>query len=458
MSRVPFVPSAVLLALVSAPPEEGGKPPAPSKTGTRAGATSVSEPRELVAFLQMNPEEKFDLEAINAIDPRVLIEETRGDKRVLREVVRTAEALLPRVRAETEDPNLVGAILRKKTLDWYRRSPSDSNWAEYMPLRWGGIFHESRVPGGRLSRKLSTRLASLIDQCVQASGPVAFFRAGFTGIFRGSAMMASMVQFGLGAKRPRLTQQVAQAYLDDLAASGRVGNQPIPLERLSVVARRNGSAEVNVNLVELFSQEGTGTLTVLDTRFHPGMDAVMIRVVPPKTAEDAATYDLVQGAAHSSRESGPPDDSTTEASPVSPWEQSDMTKKEWHALFRLLEKRKARLQPPPRENSRDRESYLGLRDLLLADSALRRAFLVVHWKGKPGGLALLCQLLSAGTFAPEFETDADYLEAELDHLDHGHADHRPKDGQWKLGHGWIVVREVADGNVRTYRATGKSAD
>lgn len=458
MGGMPFVPLAVLLALVSAKPEQRGKPPAEPNAAVRGGGPRLPEPHELVAFLQMNPEEKFDLEAINSIDSRALIEETRGDKRVLREVVRTAEALLPRVRAETEDPNLVSAILRKKTLDWYHRSGSDSGWAEHMPLRWGGIFHESRVPGGRLSRKLSTRLTNLIDQCVQASGPVAFFRAGFTGIFRGSAMMASMVQFGLGAKRPRFTQQVAQAYLDDLAASGRQGDQPLPLERLSSVARRNGSAEANITLVELFSREGTGTLTVLDPRFHPGLDAVMIRVVPPKTPDDAVTYDLVHSGKHSPRESADSDDATTDASLASPWERSDMTKKEWLALFRSLEKRKARLGSPPRENSRERESYRGLRDLLLADVSVRRAFLAVHWKGKPSGLALMCQLLSAGTFIPEVETDADYLEAELDHLDPRHADHRSKDGHWKLGHGWIVVRETAAGNVRTYRATGKSAD
>src|SRR5438093_8064144 len=165
----------------------------------------------------MNPEEKFDIEAVNSIDTRALLEQARGDKHVLREVLRTAEALLPRVRAETEDPILVSAILRSKTLDWYRRSSSDPGWTDTMPLRWGGIFYESRGPGGRMSRKLSTRLSNLISKCVEASGTVAFLRAGVTGLFRGSAMMAKMVQFGLSSKRPRYVQQVAQAYRDDLA-------------------------------------------------------------------------------------------------------------------------------------------------------------------------------------------------------------------------------------------------
>src|SRR3989442_2299258 len=116
-----------------------------------------------------------------------------------------------------------------------------------------------------------------------------------------------------------------------------------------------------------------------------------------------------------------------------------MTRKEWLALFKALEKRKERLGAPPRENSRDRESYIGLRDLLLADRSVRRAFLVVHWEGRPSGLALLCQLLSAGTLGPEVDTDADYLETEIQHLRQGAAGDRPKDVPSELSHRMTVV-------------------
>src|SRR5438128_976440 len=300
MGCVPFAASAVLLALVSTAPEEKEKSPVPSKAASRAKGSPVTGPTELEKFFQLNPEEKFDLEATNSIDAPTLVEEARGDKRILRDVLRTAEALLPRVRAETEDPLLVSAILRSKTLDWVRRSPSDSSWAETMPLRWGGIFYESRVPGGRLSRKLSVRLTLLINQAVEASGAVAFLRAGFSGIFRGSAMMAKMVQFSLGSKRPRLTQQVAQAYLDDLAASPRNGDRPLPLSRLSDFARRNGSSEVSMTLAELFTAEGTSLLTVLDPRFHPELSSLSIRILSARNQEEGATYDLVQGGAHAS--------------------------------------------------------------------------------------------------------------------------------------------------------------
>src|SRR2546427_1762270 len=128
MGGVPFAASAVLLALVSTAPEESGKSAASPKLPGRARGSPVREPSELEKFFQLNPEEKFDLEATNLIDAPKLVEEARGEKRVLRDVLRTAEALLPRVRAETEDPLLVSAILRNKTLDWVRRSPSDSSW------------------------------------------------------------------------------------------------------------------------------------------------------------------------------------------------------------------------------------------------------------------------------------------------------------------------------------------
>lgn len=454
---MPFVPLAVLMAVAPAATERARKPGEPLPTPAKPSVPTRTESRALVAFLPMDPEERFDLEAINSIDLQALVEETHGDKRVLREVVRTAEALMPRVRAETEDPILVSAILRNKTLDWYRRSPADPAWADTMPVRWGGIFHESRVPGGRLSRKLSSRLTGLINECVEAAGTVAFLRAGVAGLFRGSAMMAKALQFSLGSKRPRLTQQVAQAYLDDLAATPRSGESHLPLERLSGLAKRNGGPEVSMTLGELFPHDVANVLTVLDPRFHPGMSALAIRIVPPKSADDAATYDLVQTGAPPARESAAVEVSPADATPLSPWDREGMTKKDWLALFKSLEKRKARLDPPPRENPRDRESYLGLRDLILSDSAVRKGFLAVHWKGKPAGLALLSRLLSEGRLVPDVETDGDYLEAELDHPDKGRTERRAKDGEWTLAHGWTVVREHADGG-RAYRAHGKSAD
>jgi hypothetical protein len=268
-------------------------------------------------------------------------------------------------------------------------------------------------------------------------------------------MMAKAVQFSLGSKRPRFTQQVAQAYLDDLANGPREGDSSLPLERLSDLARRNGSQEVNITLTELFPQETTNLLTVIDPRFHPGMGAVSIRIVPARNQEDAATYDLLQATPRSSKKSAGVDSASMDADPRSPWEREGITKKDWAVLLRELAKRKEKLDAPPRDNPRDREAYLSLRELILTDVAARKAFLGVHWKGRPSGLVLLCELLSKGSLEPEVETDGDYLEADLDHLDQ---DLEGREGEWDIGHGWTVVRENGTGGSRTYRATGKPGD
>src|SRR5205807_1859005 len=211
----------------------------------------------------MNPEDKFDLEVVNSVNMRAVLEQARGDKRILHQVVRAAEALLPRVRAETEDPILVSGILREKTLDWFRRSPTDRTWTETAPLRWGGMFQESRVP----------------------------------------------------------------------------------LERLSALARRNGTTEVNITLTELFPQETANLLTVIDPRFHLGMSALSLRIVPARNQEDGATYDLVQASARSSRKSTNTYAANVDADPTSPWEREGITQKDWALLLRDLSKRKGKLDP-----------------------------------------------------------------------------------------------------------------
>ena len=420
--------------------------------GTR-GATAV-ESGGLEVFLQMNAEEGFDLETLNSLDTRALEREARGEKRILREVMQKVEELMPRLHSETEDATFIGSILRAKTLYWYHHSPSDPDWAEKMAPRWGGIFHESRVPGGRLSPTLSTRLENLHMECEKASGwAVALSRVQA----RAESLIARVPLFKVllrGSKRPLqpLMPQVAQAYLDDLAARGRSGDRHLPMERLSRLARRIGSPEMNFTLGVLFPQDGGEPFVVLDPHLHVDIEGVMISPPPPRVVGDAITYEIVPAKGSLPLPSGAPGGETTEASSPPLWDRKEITKDDWNGLFGLLQKQKARLDPPPIENYRNRESYLGLRELILEDSEVRTAFRAVHWRGKPSGLALLDELLCEGTFAPEVETDCDYLEAELTHLETGDPDQRPVDGRWNLGHGWTVVRGLAPGDVRTYRA------
>lgn len=455
MGGVTPAASALFMALLP-PNQEAQKGTKSASANPTVQKATVSRPSELRAFLRMNPEEDFNIEAINAIDFHSLLKEARADKRYLRAAANTAEAILPRVRAETEDPLLVGAILTDKTLAWFTKSPADPDWAEFAPVRWGGIFYESRAPGGRLRRKLSTRLIDLMNECVNASGTTAVLRAGFSGMFRGSKQVKNAVQFALGSKRPRLTQVVAQAYLDDLAATPRNGEAPIPLPHLSDVAKRNGSTEVNNTLSELFKPESSRALMVLDPRFHPGMGSVTIQVIPARNAEEASTYDLVQAGMGRSHEPGA-HGGAIEALPTSPWDRQGLTEKEWVKILKILEKKKARLEPPPAENHRERESYIGLRDALLTNADARRSFLQVHWKGRPTGLSLLAQLLASGSWIPEADTDGDYLEAELDHMHKQETGNAPNEGGWTIGRGWTVTREIRPGAVRAYTARAPSA-
>ena len=402
----------------------------------------ISESDPLKAFLHMNPEEGFDLESLNSLDIKTLGKEALRDKHLSQQVMRKVEELLPRVRSETEDPALARALLRNKTLDWYKRSPGDRAWGEKMPPRWSGIFHESRVPGSRLNPKLATRLAALHVECAKASGIV---RGSLRTLVRGKSLSGGLMRLRLP-----LMHQVSQAYLDDIASRSRTPYRPFPLERLSELARKIGSAEMNRTLGELFPHDG-GPLVVLDSRYHPDMDAVIVRSPPPKATGDAIVYDLIHTKTSLSHQPGSLDIGGAEENPSSPWERKPFTKKDWATLLGQLEKRREKLDAPPIENHRNNDAYLALRELVVADPEARKAFISVHWKGKPSGLHLLAELLSEGSYVPDVDTDGDYLEAELGHIEKGDTNYRPKSGQWHLGHGWTAACEVAQGN-RMYRA------
>ena len=423
-------------------------------TGVRRSLQVAVTPEALDTFLQMNHEEGFDLEALNSIDMHEVGRAARGSKELLRQVIEKVDQLMPRLRSETEDSSLVGPVLRDKTLDWCRRSPTEPDWATTMVPRWGGIFHESRIPGGRLSPKLSTRLETLLMECETANGwAVAIHRiqAGTGALLARIPGVRSLIKSSKRPLRP-LTWQVAQAYLDDLAASVRSPDRSSPMERLSRVARKIGTAEMNITLGILFPQSGGEPFLVVDPRLHPDIDGVRIRPPTDKAAGDAITYELTSPTAPAPPGTDAGGDMTIDASLTSPWDREDLTIDEWRGVLETLTKQKARLDPPPVGDYRQRSSYLGLRDLLLEDPSARTGFLSARWKGKPTGLVLVHQLLCDGTFAPEEDTDGDYLEAELTHIEKGDPDQRPADGRWTLPQGWTVVRELGSDNSLTYRA------
>ena len=292
-----------------------------------------------------------------------------------------------------------------------------------------------------------------IERPLKATGGLA--------ILRGNLAPAGAL-IKAAAADPKLFEREGRAVvfesLDDLAASPRNGAAPVPLAHLSDAAKRNGSTEVNNTLSELFRPESSRALMVLDPRFHPGMNAVTIQVVPAKNVEEGSTYDLVQRETGPLRDSAGAHGAAGEAVITAPWDRTGLTNKDWLKILKNLEKHKERLEGPPPENHRERETYVVLRKLLLTDASARKAFLAVHWKGRPSGLPLLVQLLSQGTWIPEADTDGDYLEAELDHLSRQEGGQTTHEGDWTIGHGWTVTREIRPGAVRAYTARAPSAD
>src|SRR5438132_11024122 len=98
------------MALLPPVSEEVSKTAVGAKRTAKALGTSRSEPPALEAFLQMNPEDKFDLEVVNSINLRAVLEQARGDKRLLHAVEREAEALLPRDAPVLVVPIMVNGI------------------------------------------------------------------------------------------------------------------------------------------------------------------------------------------------------------------------------------------------------------------------------------------------------------------------------------------------------------
>jgi hypothetical protein len=139
-----------------------------------------------------------------------------------------------------------------------------------------------------------------------------------------------------------------------------------------------------------------------------------------------------------------------EAVSVDLWKRADLSREGWPRVMSDLQAGRQRLTPPPR-HFHELEAFLSLRALLLESATTRRTFLAVRWRGRPNGIVFLARLLAEGMYVPEVETDGEYLEAELGHLQKGNAEYRSPEGRWALGPGWTVIREM-DSSGPIYRA------
>ena len=449
--------------------EEGAsesKPPAtaePARRGTRPDpgaplvapdprASSTAPGREIGAairspemqhFLSLDPTERFDIQSLNAVRFLALAREAAKDYVLLLFLARRAETLMVRVKREIDDPLSAGAFIREQVLAWYRQSPEASDWSARMSDRWGGMFAESRVSGGKLLPWLNVRLWGLREEATRTAGLTARLR-------RGLSRNRSLEDALSRTPAQMLQAEVAQAILDDLAAHARSPEMPLPLVRLSELALRRQVATVNEALAVLLTAPDGGPFVILHPNRYPDCDEVVVRPPAPSASGAALAYSLFclkpsrrgLGKARGEGE-GPagPEGSmaASELETENVWQLSSASGDLWRSLLEELRRDKRRLDSPPKD-FRGRPAYVKLRDLLLADADARVLFLAVKWRGRPSGLPLVVALLAKGSIAPEVTTDHEYIEAELGDLAEGDPAFKPENGQWNF-RGWHVTRE-----------------
>jgi hypothetical protein len=436
---------------------------APSAASAPSVARLIGKPLvtdSFRAFLALDPAERFDIQALNVLPLAPLLREDPEDPGLYALLAERSETLMDRVKREVDDPLSAGALLREFALTWYRRSPEDPTWSDVMPDRWGGIFAESKVSGGRLHPWLNLRLRALHQRSVRA-GRV-------TSRVRRSLSRSSVAESAVSRTATQQIQaEVAQAFLDDLASHPRKHEAAFPLVRLSELAVRRQVPTVNDALAALFSSSESGPFVVLHPNRYPDCDELQIRppsgvasgaalaftLLTPKGARRQAprvpaSTDAAEGPAP-----GPEGSEEGEESPDAStvWEARAISGPVWRAILEESRREKRRLDAPPRDY-RSRAPYTILRELLLGDGEVRKTFLSVKWRGRPAGLPLLTTLLQKGTITPEVATDHEYLEAELGELTQGDPQFVPEGGTWKFP-GWTVTREGTHREGFHYRAT-----
>jgi hypothetical protein len=456
------------IVLVPAPPSSSTARPAPTEIASEPGVGEPSPPRviggslrppSIAEFLKINPTERFDIQTLNTVRVSDLVDEANGDPSMLATIARQTEALMLRVKQEADDPLSAGAFLRDQVLRWYRESARDPEWTTQMPVRWGGLFAESRVTGGRLQPWLNFRLWSLRERAVRA-GP-----------------LRQKLRRGLSRDRPtesaiertasqQIHAEVAQAILDDLATHVRDPEIALPLIRLSELAVRRQVPTVNDALALLFNAPETGPFVVLHPNRYPDCEELVIRPPAHGASGTALAFSLGSGrplrkAGARDRSSGPigsspegggsaGEDGESDLDAQTIWEAESVAPSTWRRVVDDARRARRRLDPPPKE-FRTLPAYGAFRDLLLEDGDFRKAFLAARWRGRPSGIPLLASLLQKGTIAPDVSTDHEYLEAELGELVHGDPHWNPTDGRWKIP-GWTVTREGSHREGFRFRA------
>lgn len=455
----------------------------------RYGNASVA----LSTFIDIDEAERFDIFEVNGTDFWGLDKEVIRNRAAARAVMEDIDDIIARVEREISTPAACGEILRRRVLEWSRYSASNPDWRQRARARWGGLFYESREPGRRLRPSLIDRLLRFRSVAVEG--------ARLPG-FRVQRLMDAGGQENEGGHAPgEVHLRASQAVLDDLANAPRSPGGAHPLVRLSELADRIGRTEVTKALADIFSSESRDMIVVLHPSRYPGADFVGIQPPPRRARGPWLTYTLViapvqRAPAVTSTAAGPapqrsaPARAAPAGGPAAPppagrapsppavqvpaqrlfaprvtfaapvaifpgasiWDMPTVTPEQWAAELRSTSTRGERTESPPLASYRKSAAFRALRELLLSDGEARTTFVQTAWRGKPRGLPLLAALLRDGVLQPEYETDASYLEAELEPFAARGGVPRSGQAAWKLPHGWSVQRLV-DGGILRYEAT-----
>jgi hypothetical protein len=479
----PTHPSSRAPSIRTSPPsprvqESKGESTGPPKA-VRSGTNGTAPPRimpssrpvigpavkggdpQFAAFLRLDADARFDLLALNQLDLPGLVRTAESrDKDLLRKVGRQADSLLPRVIEETRRPVDVGNLVRQVLRVWYGariRSTISGQPFAMAPTGWGGLFYESRVTGGRRIPRLADRLTWMARG---QPGPTQ--RAGWIAGRSARSLHEASPTLESISEEEVFPLEIAQALIDDLANLPSTDSWILPLGRVTDLGQAHGVATVNRSIQRLFPAGDKETFLLLDPHRHLGDPRVTLRWPDERRGGATAAYLLVVEPPPTPKPGvGPPElaGTSTLRDPMAMWEEGQPTPDDWKSVLIHLREIGGRLpSPPPSDRVRKVPGYIALRALLLRDSDAQSIFEQVRWRERPLSLMLLNRLLIHGSFSSEIETDAEYLQAELNDLAAGDSERTPPSGVWTLSPLLEVSREVQENGAMQFKVSRRAAE
>ncbi|HXQ48529.1 MAG TPA: hypothetical protein VN842_01940 [Thermoplasmata archaeon] len=393
---------------------------------------------------------RFDLLALNALDIPQIVRATRaGDRAVARAVEQRAETLLRRVVEDTEKPADIARLLHELVRISYKSGldgASATSWSDRAAASWGGLFFESRDPGGRRTARLADRLAWASRGESEPPTPGSLTRHFVRPVRPGDSPSLA----GAPEEKVRMLESV-QALIDDLVERPLTAGAQVPLPRLSELGQDRGPRELNAVFSQLFPTDGEGSFVIVDPRRYPGEPRIALHRPDDAGAAGAGMFTIsVEPAAVPHPVLAGDPIVAPRRDPARMWDDPTVAPKDWADVLPALQAAGIRLAPPPPGDYRRLPGYVALRRWILDDPSAGPIFEAVRWKDRPLGLVLLGRLVTLRTWAPKVSTDGDYLEAELNDLVSGDPERSPPGGIWPVRPGWDVRRDTSSPGTTTY--------